>query len=72
MRLIRKEDVGSFGRVSFAGKSFDSVKGYFKVFLLFLVHLCSLYLGLSLPYLACLFLCFTEQRRIQNFVKHLR
>ena len=31
-------------------------KGCFKVFPVFQVHLCSLYLGLSLPCFVCLFL----------------
>ena len=57
MRLISKEDLGQVGRVSFAGKSFDSVvRLAFKVSPGFKVRLCNSYLGFSLPYLVCLFL----------------
>ena len=44
MRLMSKEDLGQVGRVSFAGKSFDSVvrfvSRFFQVFFSIITYTC--------------------------------
>ena len=69
MRLISKKDLGQVGKVSFSGKSFDSVVRLVSKFFQYFKYA---YLVYDMVFLYLFWFVRFEQMSIQNLAKHPR